>query len=228
MAENSSQTGEIVARFLGLKRSELKNLADQGVAILTGPNQYDLPATVRSYIDFLRTRDTRAPTQLEVAEHLDMSERNAREVLKVLGIDWTQSNIDAIRVAYIRDMREKAAGRGGEEQRERAIAQTREAQASAQLKELAYFKEVGMLAPIEVLQPLIENWAVHSRSETLNACEKLRAEIKSKHDLELDQALIDDTFGPAFIAIASYPQICDGDADAGGGEVETAEENSNA
>ncbi|SDR38632.1 hypothetical protein SAMN04490186_5887 [Pseudomonas grimontii] len=54
------------------------------------------------------------PTQLEIAEHLDMSERAARDVLKRLNLDWQAVSLADIRTAYIRDLREKAAGRGGQ------------------------------------------------------------------------------------------------------------------
>jgi len=74
------------------------------------------------------------PTQEEIGEHLDMTDRNFREIRDKLadrlGIDperaswWQDTSMDLIRVEYIRYMREMASGRGGDQQydltRERA------------------------------------------------------------------------------------------------------------
>ena len=220
--EDNSQSGEVVARVLGINKDELTRLANENVAVRTGPNKYNLLGTVQGYIQWLRTKDKRAPTQLEVAGHLDMSERNARDVLKSLGIDWTATTIDAVRVAYIRDLREKAAGRGGEEQTAKAKAQTREALASAQLKELQFYKEIKALIPAEEIEPLLESWAVLARSEFQNCVEKLLASIQGMHGIEVKQELVDESLGAAFAAIADYPRNLDGDDVANRGEVEAA------
>lgn len=52
------------------------------------------------------------PTQRDIALNLDMSERNCRDVLKGLDLDWTAASLDEIRITCIRDLREKAAGCG--------------------------------------------------------------------------------------------------------------------
>jgi phage terminase Nu1 subunit (DNA packaging protein) len=49
--------------------------------------------------------------QQVIAEHLDMSQQAASQWLGRLGIDLRVSTIDEIRVAYIRAIREQAAGR---------------------------------------------------------------------------------------------------------------------
>lgn len=216
MADNNNQPGDVVARLLNIPKSELKKLADDGIAIRVAPDKYDLLNTTRNYIAHLQTQDTRQPTQREVAEHLDMSERNARDVLKTLGIDWTKSNLDAIRIAYIRDMREKAAGRGSSELMAKTMAQTREATASAQIKELQYLREVAAVVLVEELEPKLAAWAVLARSETLNALDKLIATIHGKYGITIEQAIIDELFGPAFNAIADYPQQLGSDVVTGG------------
>ena len=50
-------------------------------------------------------------TQAEIAEHLDLSDRSVREFLTAAGMDHKQCTLDEIRVAYIRHLREMAAGR---------------------------------------------------------------------------------------------------------------------
>jgi phage terminase Nu1 subunit (DNA packaging protein) len=50
-------------------------------------------------------------TQQEIAEHLDMSQQAVSQLLADLGIDWKAVSLDEVRVAYIRRLREIAAGR---------------------------------------------------------------------------------------------------------------------
>lgn len=51
------------------------------------------------------------PTQVEIAQHLDMSQQAASAFCKSAGLDWRALTLDEIRVAYIRHIREQAAGR---------------------------------------------------------------------------------------------------------------------
>jgi hypothetical protein len=51
-------------------------------------------------------------TQAMVAEHLDMSQPKASKLLAGLGLDLS-AGLDAVRVAYIRQLRSAAAGRDG-------------------------------------------------------------------------------------------------------------------
>lgn len=50
-------------------------------------------------------------TQQGIAEHLDLSQGQVSRWLDQLGIDWKSACMDEIRVAYIRELREQAAGR---------------------------------------------------------------------------------------------------------------------
>jgi terminase small subunit / prophage DNA-packing protein len=49
--------------------------------------------------------------QKEIAEHLDLSQPAVCQWLERLAIDWKNATLDKIRVAYIRSLREQAAGR---------------------------------------------------------------------------------------------------------------------
>ena len=206
MSDPTSQAGDVISRILDITKDELKQLSAAGVVIKTGADKYNLFGSVRGYIEHLREQNKKAPTQVEIASHLDMSERNARDVLTALQIDWRESTITKIRIAYIRDLREKAAGRGGEDQEILTRARFRDANASAQLKELQFHKEVGDLVPVSEIEPMLESWAVTARSETTHAVEKIIAAIQSQHGIEVEQDLIDEQLGAAFTAIADYPK----------------------
>lgn len=51
------------------------------------------------------------PTQQVIAEHLDLSQQDVSNWMDRLHIDWRTVSLDEIRVAYIRSLRETAAGR---------------------------------------------------------------------------------------------------------------------
>lgn len=89
------------------------------------------------------------PTQHEIAEHLDMSERNARDVLKGLTLDWQTASMDEIRTAYIRDLRAKAAGRGGSQLEELNRARIDDLQQKSANGRLVYYEKLRSLIPPE-------------------------------------------------------------------------------
>jgi len=53
-------------------------------------------------------------TQQTIADHLDLSQQAVSDLLQRLGINWRNSTLDEVRVAYIRHLRDKAAGRSAE------------------------------------------------------------------------------------------------------------------
>ena len=214
---------DAAARFIGEPPKELERLVRIG-AIVRQSGRFNPVALVRGYIEHIRDaarRENESPTQIAVAEHLDMSERNARDVLNRLGIDPKQSSLEAIRIAYIRYMRELAAGRGGDEQASLTRARTKQALADSAIKELQYHREMAALVPVEDIEPTLRNWAAMARSEVQYAVEKLVSGIQSRHGIEVDQKLIDDTFTPAFRSVGSYPSQLAQDDGAGGEGVDS-------
>ena len=142
-----------------------------------------------------------------------------RDLVRELGVDVKTHSLDEIRVAYIRDLRDKAAGRGGEDAQSLTQARTKQALADARIKDLTYYRELKLLVPVDEIEPLLANWAATARSETTFAVEKLVAAIQSQHRIQIDQQLIDDTVYAAFRSIGSYPARLGEDAEAGGHRV---------
>jgi len=145
-------------------------------------------------------------TLKSIAAHLDMTERNLRDVLVKIKLDHRSATVTDIRVAYIRHLRNQAAGRGGSHQETATLAKIRESEASAQLKELDFFEKIKLLVPVEEIEPMLDNWAVLARSEVKNAMDKIIANLESKHGVEIEQGFIDESLGSAFTAIGSYPR----------------------
>ncbi len=144
------------------------------------------------------------PTQLEVARHLDMSERNARTVLRELGIDWKKKAMSEIRVAYIRNLREKAAGRGLSSQEELNKSKIRDAEAGAVLKEIQAAEKVGALVPIQEAEPRFAAMVVAARTEFMTMADKLRQKIQTRYGVEVDPDLINENIHSALRHLSSH------------------------
>lgn len=107
---------DAAAGLLQLTPDQLTRLVGAGVVRRASPGKYAPAHLVKDYIAHLHRepeRRERAPTQVEIAEHLDMSDRNLRDVLAALGLDHKVAALSTVRVGYIRHLREQAAGRMG-------------------------------------------------------------------------------------------------------------------
>lgn len=145
---------DVAAKLLGVTPNELDRLARDGLVQRQDKDKYPLVTLVRDYIAHLQAeaqRPNRRPSQRELAEHLDMSERNLRDVLGAIGLDHRSSSRDEIRIGYIRHLREQAAGRGtgnGLNLAEERAGLAREQKYLAQLRKQ---QVLGEWAPIDNL-----------------------------------------------------------------------------
>lgn len=143
-------------------------------------------------------------TQKEIAQHLDMSERNCRDMLKMLGIDWTQATLDDVRIAYIRDLREKAAGRGGSQAELLAIARTEESTIKAANGRLAYHEKLGTLVPTADAAFALKDWASFGNREYLAGFEKLVQELEATLKVSIDRGMVERIAGSTVSRIGGH------------------------
>lgn len=151
-------------------------------------------------------------TQVEIAEHLDMSVRNCRTLLRKLsdkhGLEqnfWAESTLTYIRVLYIKDLRETAAGRGGaENQASMAAAKTAEAVAKTALTRIAYHREIGNLIESKEAAAVIDDWCAYANREYGGCTVKLIGEVQSAHKIEIDETLVNNVVGPAIERVSAY------------------------
>lgn len=153
---------DTTAKLLDLTPGELTALVNRGIIPRADKNAYNLGPVVVAYIRFLRdeqTRIERAPTQVEIAAHLDLSERRLRELLTEWGLDHKQIPLADIRTRYIRKLREEAAGRSTNGEidlpTERALL-AREQRIGQKIKNNV---ALGAYAPIEALTDVLANAA---------------------------------------------------------------------
>lgn len=225
-----------LARLLNVVESGIDQLAKDGIIPKPVQGKFELVNSVRGYINHLRQQSSKMIDQAAVARHLDMSDRNLRDVLRGLGMEWP-SDIDDIRVAYIRDLREKAAGRGGDDMAELTRMRIRESKAKAISGEIDNYEKLGLLVSVEEIEPALEQWSVVARSEVGNALNKIIGDIEGQYKIEVDrELLVDGHINAAYRIIGNHPGRTGGgrihhageDAAAGGPEVDPAGEPSDA
>jgi phage terminase Nu1 subunit (DNA packaging protein) len=150
---------DAAAALLQLAPEQLTRLVSAGAVRRAAPGKYIPAQIIRDYIAHLHAepdRIERYPTQQEIAEHLDMSDRNLRDLLQSVGLDHKQAAMSEIRVAYIRRLREQAAGRmGGEmggldlvQERAALAREQREGQAIKNAVARREYAPVGLLADV--------------------------------------------------------------------------------
>lgn len=111
----SGITHNAAANLLAISPADLERLVSIGRIRRNDKNNYAVPVLVQDYCAHLQAlTDTSEihPKQTEVAAHLDLSDRSVRELESKLNLP-TDYTLAAFRVAYIRHLREVAAGRAG-------------------------------------------------------------------------------------------------------------------
>lgn len=133
-------------------------------------------------------------------------------------------------VDYCEHLREEAAGRGGEDQKNLTKARTMDALASAELRQLQIKEKAGELVPVAEIEPLLMAMVTAARTELLALPDKLAAELKALTGAEVDASLIEERIHDALNHLGtSLQDLAAGDDDAGGESVVAASEiNDNA
>lgn len=152
-------------------------------------------------------------TKADIARHLDMSERNLTEVLRGLNIDWRTVHIDDIRTAYIKDLREKAAGRGGDHQIDAAIARTRKDNIAADLMTMTMQEKAGVLVPISRIEPYITSAVIAARQALMSFPKKWVQELKAIKDVDIDELYFETDINDALNQLATTDLSCDDEDD---------------
>lgn len=157
-----SQAGTInhdtAARLIGVTPAALDALVKAGAVRRADRNAYTLPVLVQDYIGHLKAENDRrelGPKQTDIAAHIDLSERALREFLDDAGIDHKLASLSEIRVAYIRRLREQAAGRAAVGDLD--LAGERAALAKAQRERIEMQNAVtrGELAPVVLIEEVL-------------------------------------------------------------------------
>lgn len=158
----SNLNHDTAARLLGITPGDLESLVKVGAVRRVDKNAYALVPLVQDYIGHIQAepaRRERAPKQADIAEHLDLSDRSVREFLAAAGIDHRDVTLGEIRVAYIRHLREIAAGRAAVGDIDLATERALLARAQREGQEIKNAVALGTYAPIELLSDVLANAA---------------------------------------------------------------------
>jgi hypothetical protein len=144
------------------------------------------------------------PTQQEIADHLGMSQQAVSAQLDKLGIDWRVASMDAIRLAYIEQLRGQAAGRMGADGTDLASERAMTERVDREIKMLTLAEKRGQLVNVSQLETELQNMVVAFRSELAARDDKLKDEIDALYGIELDRALIEEHTRAALEHLARY------------------------
>lgn len=162
MAAPGTINHDTAARLIGVAPGELDALVKAGAVRRADRNAYQLPVLVQDYIGHLKAERERAelaPKQAEVAEHLDLSERSVREFLVSAGLDHKAETLSSLRIAYIRRLREMAAGRAADGDLDLATERAQLARSQRLGHDIKNNVALGSYAPIELLSDVLANAA---------------------------------------------------------------------
>ena len=144
------------------------------------------------------------PTQKQIAEHLGMTQQAVSAQMSPLGIDWKNSTLGDIRLAYLNHLRSVAAGHrsadGMDLARERAMTE----QVDRELKLLTLAEKRGQLVNLAQLEPELVRMFVAVRTELLSRDDKLKAEIDALYGIDLDPSLLNEHTRAALTQLARY------------------------
>lgn len=141
-----------------------------------------------------------------IAAHLDMSERNLRDVLKKIELDHRKVTITQIRVAYIRYIRNQAAGRGGDEQQSLTKARTEESEIKSKKLRIEYLRDIGSLISVEDAAKVITLWGRQANIDYTQGFHKLVSEIQSRYKIKVDNELVESIVIPTTERIENHAQ----------------------
>jgi len=141
-----------------------------------------------------------------IAAHLDMTERNLRDVLKKINLNHRKASLTQIRVGYIRHVRNQAAGRGGDEQQTLTKARTEESEIKSKKLRVEYLRDIGSLISAEDAASVITLWCRQANTDYTQGFHKLVSEIQSRHKIKVDNELVESIVIPTTERIEDHAQ----------------------
>lgn len=129
------------------------------------------------------------PTQVEIAQHLDMSQQAASAFCKSAGLDWRALTLDEIRVAYIRHIREQAAGRASSEDGEYDLVAERARLAHHQANIAALDEDVKRktLIPADQVKSKWQDMKASARARLLALPTRVAASCVGRGEIEIER-----------------------------------------
>ncbi|KWC40774.1 hypothetical protein WL48_10090 [Burkholderia ubonensis] len=126
------------------------------------------------------------PTQQQIAEHLDLDQSAVSRFVDKVRLDYRAASIDEIRIAYIRHLREIAAGRASETGIDLVAERAMTERVDREIKLLTLAEKKGQLVNAAQLEQAYGQMVGAFQTELLALPDKLVQELRTLYGVEVD------------------------------------------
>ncbi|MCA8285778.1 MarR family transcriptional regulator [Burkholderia vietnamiensis] len=126
------------------------------------------------------------PTQQQIADHLDLDQSAVSRFVDKVRLDYRAVSIDEIRVAYIRHLREVAAGRSSETGIDLVAERAMTERVDREIKLLTLAEKKGQLVNAMQLEQAYGLMVGAFQTELLSLSDKLVQELHTLYGVEVD------------------------------------------
>ncbi|WP_186040554.1 MarR family transcriptional regulator [Burkholderia gladioli] len=126
------------------------------------------------------------PTQLQIAEHLDLDQSAVSRFVDKIGLDYRDATIDDVRLAYIRHLREMAAGRGSSGGLDLVAERAKTEIVERELKLLALAEKKRELVNAQQLERAYGEMVTAFQIELLAFPDSLVQELRTLYGVDVD------------------------------------------
>lgn len=184
---------EWFATQLELGANTLTQLVRQGVITKAKQGQYAVLPTLRAYVKYLENAVPKSAVeaierpgkQSELAALVGMSAANTSKLFSD-GVLSKGQTLHRWLITYCANLRDHAAGRGGDDNMKLAQARTREALAKAEAQELENLRALGKLCSADEAEEALTEWAMETQRIVMGALERASEHIESKFGITLE------------------------------------------
>ncbi|SEQ48875.1 hypothetical protein SAMN03080615_01654 [Amphritea atlantica] len=125
---------------------------------------------------------------------------------------------------YCDQLRQQAAGRGGEDQVDVAKATYEEKTVKTAIMRLEYNEKISTTIHEEEAYQFLSDWAIYSAGQFRRAFERLRDDLKSQFDIDLPKELSEKHAGTAIDRVRGYALKLGASSGESGGVADASEE----
>ena len=144
------------------------------------------------------------PTQQQIAEHLDINQSEVSRHMERLGIDWTVATMDAIRVAYLRNLRGQASGHRTDDGQDLVKERVLTERVDRELKQLQLAEKRGLLINVAQLEPELMQMLGAFRAELVARDDKLKDELDALYAIDVDLSILNEHTHAALQQLGRY------------------------
>ena len=144
------------------------------------------------------------PTQQQIADHLDLDQSAVSRLVDKLGIDYRQASVDDVRIAYIRHLREMAAGRGSNTGIDLVAERAMTERVDREIKLLTLAEKKGQLVNAEQLERAYGQMVGAFRSDLLSLPDRIAHELRTLYGIDVDVELLNEHINGCLEQMARY------------------------